>query len=144
MSLKIEILQGIPSSGKTTYARKKANEDTSYVIISRDSIRESLGKYWVPKREKLITDIEYKCIKLAIERNYNVLLDSTNLNPYTIRTLISYIQDLKDELNKEITYEFKKFEVPLYKAIIRDWWRGFKGDKKVGKKVIKDFYERYN
>ena len=51
---KVTILQGIPASGKSTYAREQALANPKeVVIVNRDDIRDSLGKYWVPERENL-------------------------------------------------------------------------------------------
>lgn len=40
------VLQGIPASGKSTWAKEfiKGKED-QWIIVNRDSIRESTGKY---------------------------------------------------------------------------------------------------
>lgn len=48
---KLIILQGIPGSGKTTYARQFCKDHDNYVRVNRDDIRNMLGEYWVPKRE---------------------------------------------------------------------------------------------
>ena len=54
----ILILRGLQGSGKTTFAKEWVNKDPeSRVRFNRDDIRNMLGKYWVPKRESLITDI---------------------------------------------------------------------------------------
>lgn len=44
---KVIILQGIPASGKSTWAREQAlARPKEVVIVNRDAIRDSLGKYW--------------------------------------------------------------------------------------------------
>ena len=48
---KILVLAGPPASGKSTYARKYVKENPHSIIVSRDSIRQSFGEYWVPERE---------------------------------------------------------------------------------------------
>ena len=138
MKPKLIIIQGIPASGKSTWARKMALENPNeYVIVNRDGIRSMLGKYWVPVREGLVTNIEEQSVLAGINAGYAVLLDATNLNPKALRRW-TYLSE-----EHEFDIEYKEFKVPLRKAIFRDWWRGFKGGRKVGAKVIRSFYERY-
>ena len=87
-NLKLIILQGIPGSGKSHWARAFIkNNSKDWVIINRDFIRDMLGNYWVPSREKLVTAIEYSNISLAFGLGYNVIVDATNLNPGTVNKL---------------------------------------------------------
>jgi len=138
----ILILVGVPASGKSTYARKLANYfPNKWVIVSRDAIRNSLGTYWVPKREKLITRLEASMIINSLKAGYDVIVDATNLNPSTVIAL----KKEADRLSKQgidVTVTFKEFEIPLWKAIWRDWRRGIFG-RSVGVNVIKGFYKRY-
>ncbi len=141
---KVIILQGIPASGKSTWAREQALANPKeVVIVNRDAIRDSLGKYWVPERENLVTKIENSYIINAIESGYDVIIDATNFNPTFLRNLMKLIQDKRDELKIELHIEVKRFDISLESAIWRDRIRGLKGGRKVGKKVITGFYERY-
>ena len=141
---KVTILQGIPASGKSTWAREQAlAKPKEVVIVNRDAIRDSLGKYWVPERENLVTKIENSYIINAIESGYDVIIDATNFNPAFLRNLMKLIQDKKDELKIELHIEVKRFDISLESAIWRDRIRGLKGGRRVGKKVITGFYERY-
>lgn len=130
---KLLILQGAPASGKSTFARQLAHEDKSYVIVNRDSIRNSRGDYWIPSQEDYITSIEEFSIKNALGRGYNVIVDATNLNPITINKW----KVIADEFNAEI--EFKLFEISFEDAVARDKLR----DNSVGEKVIKEFFRKY-
>lgn len=130
---KLLILQGAPASGKSTFARQLAHEDKSYVIVNRDSIRNSRGDYWIPSQEDYITSIEEFSIKNALGRGYNVIVDATNLNPITINKW----KMIADEFNAEI--EFKMFEISFEDAVARDKLR----DNSVGEKVIKEFFRKY-
>ena len=130
---KLLILQGAPASGKSTFARQLAHEDKSYVIVNRDSIRNSRGDYWIPSQEDYITSIEEFSIKNALGRGYNVIVDATSLNPITINKW----KVIADEFNAEI--EFKMFEISFEDAVARDKLR----DNSVGEKVIKEFFRKY-
>lgn len=55
---KIIVLRGLQGSGKSTWAKQWVNEDPEHrVRFNRDDVRNMLGKYWVPSREKLINDL---------------------------------------------------------------------------------------
>jgi predicted kinase len=133
---KILVLQGPPASSKTTFAREFIKDHHNYVIVSRDSIRDSLGEYWVPSRENLVSKIERDNIITAIDMGYNVIIDATNLNPKTIAKW----EALADEKKCEI--EYKEFWIPFHEAIQRD--KNPDRLHPVGFKVIKDFYSKYN
>ena len=132
---KILVLQGPPASGKSTFARKFISENNHWVIVCRDSIRDSLGDYWVPNREDLVSKIERDSIASSIEMGWNVIIDATNCNPKTIAKW----EALADEHKCEI--EYKEFWIPFHEAIERD--ENDDRKHKIGYRVIKDFYERY-
>lgn len=130
---KIIVLQGPPASGKSTYARELAKVGTPYVIVSRDSIRESRGTYWIPEQEDYISDLEEFGVRSAIKRNLIPIIDATNLNPKTINKW----EELAKELDCEI--EYQKFYIPFKDALERDSNR----ERSVGKKVLIQFYTKY-
>lgn len=131
------ILQGPPASGKSTWTKEFLEESESHkkewVVVSRDSIRESTGTYWVPEREDYISIVEVDSIKSAINNKLNVIVDATNLNPKTIQKW----EDLSKELNCHI--EYKQFYVPYKIALERDKNRS----RSVGEKTLKQFYKKY-
>lgn len=132
---KFIILKGIPASGKSTWARKWVKESPKdRVIINRDSIRRMLGIYWVPNRESLVTIIETTMVTLALEKGYNITLDSTNLNPNYMKKW----EDIASKFDIEIHYIY--FNISLEEAIERDKCREFS----VGKDVIIKFYNQYH
>ena len=131
--LKILVLQGVPASGKSTFARSLVLRDKSYVIVSRDAIREARGDYWIPEHEDYISDIEEFEIRSAIKHGLNPIIDATNLNPKTIAKW----KNLAEELN--INIEFKMFEIDFATALERD----SKRERSVGKKVLERFFRDY-
>lgn len=134
---KIILTVGIPASGKSTWAREFVkNKPNEWVIVNRDSIRTMLGNYWVPNRENLVSAIEENSVIEAIKNNYNVIIDATNLNPKTTNHWLIVANRLG------CTLEEKLFDIPLKKAIRRDFIRGMFG-RKVGKEVIEKFYKKY-
>jgi predicted kinase len=136
--MKLIILQGPPSTGKSTWAKKTqaANPDTT-VIVNRDSIRFGRGLYNVPNQEGYITEIEDFSIRAGLKNDYTVIVDATNLNPKTVARLRSIASEFG------IEPEFKDFYIPMSEAIENDVKRGLEGGLSVGKKVIERFYKMY-
>lgn len=130
---KILILCGPPAAGKTSYAREFIKGKTDWVIVNRDSIREGRGDYWVPSQEDYISNLEEFSIRAAIKRNYNVIIDATNLNPKTQEKWRKIAEETKSSI------EFKEFYVPFKEALERDKNR----ERSVGEKVLKNFYLKY-
>lgn len=130
---KILVLCGPPASGKSTYAREFIKGKTDWVIVNRDSIREGRGEYWVPSQEDYISDLEEFSIRAAIKRNYNVIIDATNLNPKTQEKWRKIAAETKSSI------EFKEFFIPYKEALERDKKR----ERSVGEKVLKNFYLKY-
>ena len=130
---KILVLCGPPASGKSTYAREFIKGKTDWVIVNRDSIREGRGNYWVPSQEDYISDLEEFSVRAAIKRNYNVIIDATNLNPKTQEKWRKIATETKSSI------EFMEFYVPFKEALERDKNR----ERSVGEKVLKNFYLKY-
>jgi predicted kinase len=132
------IITGIPGSGKSYYANKLIKENKhSAVIVNRDNIRNMLGVYWVPSREKLVTEIELGSIKSALDNKYDVIIDATNLNPSTIKVF----KDIAKYRNAEIIYE--NLIISPIRAYLRILWRTLLGGRYISYKVIKGFHNRY-
>ena len=129
----IIVAQGVPASGKSTWAREYVLKNESYVIVSRDNIRRSRGKYFISSQEKYISKLEVAGITEALNCNLNVIIDATNLNPKTIQKW----EDLAKEKGAVLTY--RKFEVGFNEALERDSKREFP----VGKAVISRFFKLY-
>lgn len=141
-NLKVKVLVGIPASGKSTYARQFIkNKSDKWIIVNRDDIRDMLGEYWIPTREKLVTDIEDDIVQEGLRHGYNVIIDATNINQKTVKRIESNVEVIKGLTGYNIEIEYLSFFISLRKAIIRDFFRGLFGGRKVGKNVIKRFYD---
>ena len=134
---KIIILQGVPGSGKSTWAKEFAQEHKDYVIVCRDSIREATGVYWVPERENYISKVEKGSVIDALTEGLNVIIDATNLNPKTIAKWEEVAKQYETEL------EFKEFEISYEEAVERDRKRGEAGGRSVGEETIRRFFKNY-
>lgn len=134
---KLLILQGIPCSGKSTWAKEFVGGKKDWVIVNRDSLRTMRGDYWIPEQEDFISKIETHAIESALNLNLNVIVDATNLNPKTLDSL------KRTASLYSVEFETKLFKIGLKEAIRRDIIRGEKGGISVGKKVIENFYYKY-
>lgn len=132
---KIIMLKGLPASGKSTWAKEKINENSNYIRINKDDIRESITGKWTPKKEKIVISIRNSLIKAGINLGKNVIIDDTNLNPKHEQSLKTLAQELGVEF--EINDSFLK--VPVEECVERD----IKRDKSVGYKVIYKMYYDY-
>ena len=133
---KLIICRGLPASGKSTWAKQWVLEDPEHrVRINQDDIRLMLGKYWVPSREKLVQEIQFNAIIEALNREFDVVIDNTNLNNKVLDQFNHLIRTFEDY---EIEYK-DFFDTPLSVCIERDKNR----DLQVTEKVIRSFYNNY-
>ena len=133
---KLIITRGLPASGKSTWAKQWVLEDPEHrVRINQDDIRLMLGKYWVPSREKLVQEIQFDAIVGALNREFDVVIDNTNLNKKVLDGFDRLIKTFEDY---EIEYK-DFFDTPLSVCIERDKNR----DLQVTEKVIRSFYNNY-
>lgn len=75
------------------------------VRFNNDDIRNMLGDYWVPNREKLVTEAKANMITFALTKGYDVVVDNMNLNPKEdewIRTLCANIEYKDFIIHEEI------------------------------------------
>ena len=134
---KLIVLQGVPASGKSTWAKDYIKSHPDAVIVSRDAIREGTGTYWNPDHEQYISEMEEYAVRQAWKNRLDVIIDATNLNPKTITKW----NELAKEIDCEI--EFKLFEISYEEAVKRDEQRKKDGGRAVGKDVIKRFFKNY-
>ena len=132
----IEVLQGLPASGKTTYARKKiALDPYNLVRINKDDIRtmlhNSIHSYG---NEKLVVKIESALIEKSLEEGRSVIVDSTNLN----ESNVIRIKNIASKYPK-VKFVINYFDLPLQDCLTRNAER----DTKVPEDVIRGMYGKY-
>lgn len=140
---KIILCQGIQGSGKSTWARNWAQEDPEHrVRWNSDDFRCMLGKYWVTKRESLVSNMQYVFLDQACKLAYDIVIDNMNLNPKTVKTYETFIRTWNknpQHSDNQYTIEYKLFNTPVEECIRRDSLR----EHPIGEKVITDTYNRY-
>lgn len=98
------ICRGIQGSGKSTWAKQWCHEDPEHRIrFNNDDIRNMLGDYWVPNREKVVTATYNTVLAYGMEKGYNIVVDNMNLNPKTCVELEKTVKDF----NENYTYDWK-------------------------------------
>lgn len=136
---KIILCRGIQGSGKTAWAKQWVLEDPEHrVRFNNDDIRNMLGKYWVPSREHLVSDIKKDFIVSAMEFGYDIVVDNMNFNPKEIEYYENLVDSTLGYMNC-YSLEYKDFFIPLEVCIERD----SKRENPIGEEVIRKTYERY-
>jgi len=135
MNQVIEILVGIPASGKSTYATDKVKNNSDYIRINRDDIRMMFkGSYLVDYVvEGIITDVEYNIINSVLSGGKSVVMDNTHVR-------VKYLRSYFDKFTDKADIRIKIFDISLEDAIERDKGRG---EKMVGSDVIERMYNNF-
>ena len=139
---KLVILQGPPSSGKTTWANQDALNmefDHPPVIIRTKDLK------WTHKQEggykiediDYITSTEYALIRTGIEEGRTIFLDACNNNP----TRLEFLKKLANELNCEMVIE--PFYVPYNTALEWNKKRRYDKENYVPREAITEYYKKY-
>lgn len=134
----VEILVGLPASGKSTYALDKVkNSGGSIKRINKDNLRAMIdNSVFSKKNEQMIEDARDSLMRFFLARNYSVIIDDTNLAPKHIENITQIISDYNNSFAEDVELIINKefLNVPLEECIERDSQREGKG--KVGKMVI--------
>ncbi len=118
---------GISGSGKSTWAKAFCKENPNWLRINRDDIRKSMlsvplneyhqwenaDKYRI---EKLVSTQQNQLLIKALENDWNVILDNTNLK-------LSYLNEYRKLLTEhfeELSIDYKLFDVRVESCIERD------------------------
>lgn len=141
--MKLIILQGLPASGKSTWAKEKAKAEKRTVIVNRDKIREMLkGEYnlfpFNSSMENLVTLIEDYTLNEALVSGYTVISDNTNFR-FNEAKAMHICQKLKDQADVDVHFEIIKFHTSLAECIERD----SKRPNPIGKEIITNMYNKY-
>ena len=125
---------GLPGSGKSTYAKKLA-EETNAVILSSDSLREKLyGDINDQEHNaEVFAELHRRCKEL-LSKQVNIIYDATNIN---LRKRLSFLRELDgiDCYKKAIV-----FATP-YELCLEN---NLKRDRHVPEEVIKRMRENFH
>ena len=134
----IIILSGIPCSGKTTY--RHPLEEEGYWVICRDDIRDMYwGRDYKYNRdnENKVTEISNKSFFTAIRNNLDIIIDATHCKEVYIQ---EWIKRKPSNYNLKVVF----FDIPLWKAYIRNVLRWLNMGKWIPFQVIRDMKKNYD
>lgn len=127
----LEVLIGLPASGKSTYAKSVEGFPRAY-RINWDNMRKELGTFGKPfnsKKEKEIQTISYQRAVSAASAGYlRIIIDNTNLNEKTRDTWRNVARQI------DFVYVETRFDKTITECVIRDHDR--LGSERVGRAVI--------
>lgn len=134
--MKLLLLQGLPSSGKTIYANTLSAQD--WEVVTKDDIRtelEATGWTWSKDKEREVIAIRNARIEEALGRGVNVVSADTNF----ARVHKVVLRQIAQKCGAE--FEIKRFDVTVEECLRRNELRS--GKAKVPTAVIMKMYEDY-
>lgn len=153
MTQRMIITRGLPGSGKSTWAKKVVAQNSNYIRVERDLIRDQLFgnriytkpvewtmtdeefKAYFNMRESLVTKVQGAMVTSALDAEKSVIISDTNLRSQHVRAWA------KLAASKGVEVEIKEFNVSLELLISRDFGRQFKvGEHSVGEEVIRKMW----
>lgn len=150
-NLVLIILSGIPCSGKSTWAEKmkpvlfEKYGNCPVIVISKDDIRQKIfGKRYKinNQSEKIITDEFYNQLRAAISfQKAIIILDNTHCKE---KFLDDYMTIFREKfMSGKLDFHIKFFDVPLWKAQLRNIWRWVISGKYIPYKMMGILYRNY-
>jgi predicted kinase len=135
--IKVEMLVGIPGSGKSTYAKQIVAKDPSnWVRVNNDDLRAMMnGSVWSADYEKMVTDARNYLIRDALKRGKNVIIDNLNLN----RRHFDDVCKIAKSVNADIQVYEKAFYIEFEEAVARNAART--GAARVPDDVMKKWFK---
>jgi len=113
----IIITQGLPASGKSTWAREQmASEPGRWKRFNRDDLRSMIDdSVFTRDNEKFIVSAQNDLVRKALSAGYDVILDNTHLVPRTVKTIHTIAESVGD-----VKVIHKPFNVSLEKCLERN------------------------
>jgi predicted kinase len=145
MTRRLTMTQGLPGSGKTTWAlselRRALDTGIPTVRVNKDDIRRQLetdeGWVWSHENEARVIAIRDEAIRSAFERGAEIVIsDDTNFG----RKHRTRLAELAAEARA--VFEVKRFDTPVGECVQRDSLRTDKA--RVGEDVILKMAAQYN
>lgn len=129
---KLTLMVGLPASGKSTYAKEMADDNT--VVLSSDDYRKKLlGDENCQENNEIVFKTLYKDAIELLESGKNVVIDATNINMKARRRVLANFSNMK------IVREAIVMATPYELCVSQDKAR----ERTVGEEVIKKFLYRF-
>ncbi len=136
------ILQGLPASGKSTFAKKLVEESQgSWKRLNKDDLRAMLDhSIHSPTNEAFVEQLRDLLLLESLKAGKNVVIDDTNLWERPIERIEQVVAQYRiDNQDDKVQITFQRFDTPLEECIRRDSMR----EKRVGKEVIAKMYRQH-
>lgn len=137
----LHITRGIPSSGKTAWAKKWVSEDPDTRIrVNRDDLRMmSFGRAGklTHEQESMITSMSRMSVKNALTNGIDVVVDDMHLRPKYIQKWVNLCSVL------DVDWEIHEFPITVEEAIARDQGVDRPEANRVGEEVIREIAQKF-
>jgi predicted kinase len=136
-TLKVEILQGLPASGKSTYAKRCVDSrPTQMMRVNKDLARvQYFNDNWSKSNEKVVVRLRNIAILTALDLGRDVIVDDTNLEGNHIEVITDLVTTWGELNDTQVTVTVNDsfLDVPIEDCIARDRQR----PNSVGSDVIR-------
>ncbi len=139
---KLIICQGLPASGKTTWAKGEVERHRDWSRVNRDDLREMLhgglrhgARAFSQGDEAIVRTLRDAAITLALKASRIVISDDTNLIPKTFQ----HLKDLGSKCGAEVEINDSFLKRSLSQCITADEQRQFP----VGASVIRRMWQEH-
>lgn len=132
--MKMILMQGIPASGKSTYAKQYIKEHEDCVRICRDDLRLMFGQSFSHPIERMVKLTADTAVIEALKLGHDVIIDETNI----IEKTITHWKEIAKHYGAEV--EIKYMHISLEEALTRNACR----TPNVSDDVVKYFYYMLN
>lgn len=139
---KLIITKGLPASGKSTWSKEYVLANKGTIRVNNDELASLMFGEPFKGNDTVINDVRMHIVKLAMQKQKDVLVDNTNLHPAREADYKALVDAHNENPDNEIKYELviKDFtDVPPQACVVRNAGRA----TKVPEKVIWDMYSRY-
>lgn len=125
------VMMGIPTSGKSTFAKGLKEKMERVVLLSSDDMRKELfGNREDNEHNSELFEELHRRAKKALTEGYDVIYDATNINS---KRRIGFLKQLPKGVEKELHF----FNKDIYSCFDNDYSR----DYSVGEEVINRMYK---
>jgi predicted kinase len=139
MTQQVLILQGLPASGKSTYAKQRVGKDSRWKRVNKDDLRRMIdNSHWSKENERHILSIRDQLITHYLLAGYDVIVDDTNFVPKHTQHITELVKSLA---GLDVVIETKLFNVDPKECIKRNELRA--EHERVPEKVIWDMYNKF-
>lgn len=135
------ILQGLPASGKSTFAKKLVEDSQgAWKRLNKDDLRAMLDhSIHSPANEAFVEQLRDLLLLESLKAGKNVVIDDTNLWERPIERIQQVVAQYNAEYQEQVEINFRRFDTPVEECIRRDSTR----EKKVGREVIMKMYRQH-